>query len=630
MSVSRSAPASFAAERHPPKQRTVGDPAKLQPDLERQNRAAQFAAAAADLDLAPAGLAAHPDDDALLQHLDPAGAVRGLIRPAVEARYFGATQAAGEAEQQDGAIAQAAQVVFERGEHGQQVVGEHRIFLLRGPAVLAADALHDFGDMAIGAVERRPVLSTHPAQRREPAFNGPDRGRFLIGASPRGGTGGQIEPDHLWGRGQGLQILALAPGGVMAPVGRVSPLGGRRLGAASIVARRFRQRFQVSRHRRSNDRGEGRGRRWRGGGVGGHCKGSAGDRYKSDNLTLSDILIPDKPGAFSVSNRQKRRSVLGSDMLRNPEVPTAQQVFLSLRVSLPHWARHDPSLPDLAEAALRLGATLAALDLRVRGAAPIAGVWRQRLALRAAAASVRMVRRGEDEAMLRDAVLLAPTGADPGPAGRLLLAWRALDCSSPLADDVASRVAETLQLGSEARLRTAIAAAQELAASKQGAPFAAAATMSAVLAVRPDAEIFALWLADAVLAARLHWPRPLPLLASALQHPSLRRDGRRPHPGDPNWMLSCCLAYARAAAEARDLFAELGPKSEKLLTLAPRLRAKGAAAVIDALHNQDAVLPSARLAGMSDRGLRRLFDRLVTLGAVRELTGRTTFRLYGL
>jgi hypothetical protein len=151
-----------------------------------------------------------------------------------------------------------------------------------------------------------------------------------------------------------------------------------------------------------------------------------------------------------------------------------------------------------------------------------------------------------------------------------------------------------------------------------------------VVAQRPDAEILSLWLADAVLAARLKWSRPLPLIAGALVQPALRTGGHRPYPGDPDWTRSCCIAYGRAAAQACDLFAELGRSSQKLIAVAPRLRAKGAGAVIKTLLDEDAVLPSARRGAMSDRGLRRLFDRLVALGGVRELTGRSTFRLYGL
>ena len=46
--------------------------------------------------------------------------------------------------------------------------------------------------------------------------------------------------------------------------------------------------------------------------------------------------------------------------------------------------------------------------------------------------------------------------------------------------------------------------------------------------------------------------------------------------------------------------------------------------------SDDAIVASEQIAGMSDRGLRRLFDRLMELGAVRELSGRPTFRIYGL
>jgi hypothetical protein len=249
------------------------------------------------------------------------------------------------------------------------------------------------------------------------------------------------------------------------------------------------------------------------------------------------------------------------------------------------------------------------------------------------AASARIARRGEDEASLRDSFFLRHGGDDPGPAGRLLVAWRGLDRSAPLATlqgDAVLHVAETLSLRVDDALREAIAEAQQLAASAAAAPFAAAQVARVVVAQRPDAEILALWLADAVLAARLSWPLPLPLIAGALGHPSLRSGGRRPHPGDATWTLTCCLAYGRAAGEACDLFAALGRSAQNLLAVAPRLRARGADAVIKTLLDEDAVLASARRSAISDRGARRLFDRLVALGGVRELTGRSTFRLYGL
>ena len=91
------------------------------------------------------------------------------------------------------------------------------------------------------------------------------------------------------------------------------------------------------------------------------------------------------------------------------------------------------------------------------------------------------------------------------------------------------------------------------------------------------------------------------------------------------------FAYAKAAAGAVDLSAELERRAQKLQDAAPKLRAKGAPAAMQALLDDDALGASSRIGGqLSERGARRLFDRLVALGAIRELTGRATFRLYGL
>jgi hypothetical protein len=48
------------------------------------------------------------------------------------------------------------------------------------------------------------------------------------------------------------------------------------------------------------------------------------------------------------------------------------------------------------------------------------------------------------------------------------------------------------------------------------------------------------------------------------------------------------------------------------------------------LLDDDAVAGSLTTATLSRWGSRRLFERLATLEAARELSGRTTFRLYGL
>jgi hypothetical protein len=108
--------------------------------------------------------------------------------------------------------------------------------------------------------------------------------------------------------------------------------------------------------------------------------------------------------------------------------------------------------------------------------------------------------------------------------------------------------------------------------------------------------------------------------------------GRRPRPSDPDWSSSVARAYARAAQDAYALAGELARRSDTLLSTTPKLRTKRAARVVNLLLADDCVSPAraAKAAGLSDRASRRLFDRLVALGAVRELSGRPNFRLYGL
>ena len=115
--------------------------------------------------------------------------------------------------------------------------------------------------------------------------------------------------------------------------------------------------------------------------------------------------------------------------------------------------------------------------------------------------------------------------------------------------------------------------------------------------------------------------------------PSLRSGGEaRPRPGGPAWSNTAAAAIALASASALDLAADLARRSKTLIDVTPKLRAKPAQRIIDLLLAEDCVSPAeaARHAPMTDRAARRLFDRLVALGAAREFSGRAAFRLYGL
>jgi hypothetical protein len=120
-----------------------------------------------------------------------------------------------------------------------------------------------------------------------------------------------------------------------------------------------------------------------------------------------------------------------SVMVRIRQNPAAEALLLTANAGLDAARcaghRHQRScVPGRRRAGLARWGVRA--DVR---AVPFAGAWRRRLALKAAA-SARIARRGEDEAMPRDALLLRHGGDDPGPAGRLLVAWRSLDRSAPL------------------------------------------------------------------------------------------------------------------------------------------------------------------------------------------------------
>ncbi|MER9876822.1 DUF1403 family protein [Mesorhizobium sp. M0195] len=338
-------------------------------------------------------------------------------------------------------------------------------------------------------------------------------------------------------------------------------------------------------------------------------------------------------------------------MILRPKPPPRHDATLGRAPStapmamVPAWLRRAvPDAQSLAgkgveDVALAAGATIGALDAVVRRQERWAGAWRQRLALSAAAATAKQAGRVEDESSLRDAVVLTRPGDNVGPAGLLLLAWRRL-ATRPAEGllEEKSLVAVLAEFGyarDDEAVRDLTDDLRQLAARDGTLGMTTGAI--AIAERHGFAHALGAWLADALLAQRTGWAYAVPLLgadaglgASARPRRSAAGSVATNIETSPERAKGLLAAQARAALRAIDLSAELERRADRLLAVTPKLRAKAADAVVDKLLSDDAIVASAKIAGMSDRSLRRLFERLVELGAVRELSGRPTFRIYGL
>jgi len=160
------------------------------------------------------------------------------------------------------------------------------------------------------------------------------------------------------------------------------------------------------------------------------------------------------------------------------------------------------------------------------------------------------------------------------------------------------------------------------------------AVMRAVLEVDDRAERIALLLSDIVLAQALDWKVVLPISAKHLTKAMLRDLTADGQGADLKAQAGLLISIEGTIRLARDL----ASRATLLQAAAPKLRAKGSDAAVALFLSEDAIGPSTMLSPtiqgttipMTDRAARRFCDRLVELGVARELTGRPTFRLYGI
>ncbi|WP_299552887.1 DUF1403 family protein [uncultured Tateyamaria sp.] len=155
-----------------------------------------------------------------------------------------------------------------------------------------------------------------------------------------------------------------------------------------------------------------------------------------------------------------------------------------------------------------------------------------------------------------------------------------------------------------------------------------------VLEADDRAERVACLLSDIVLARTLNWTQVLPVSAQRLTKAALRGLAAEGQGAD----LAIQTRILESIEETIRLARDLARRAEALCTVAPKLRAKGSELAVALFLVEDAVAPATMLSPMiqgttkpmTDRAARRFCDRLVELDVAQELTGRSTFRLYGI
>ncbi|NKX68263.1 DUF1403 family protein (plasmid) [Labrenzia sp. 5N] len=300
---------------------------------------------------------------------------------------------------------------------------------------------------------------------------------------------------------------------------------------------------------------------------------------------------------------------------------------------LPGWAVPRGSPVSEADAAFAAGIALKSLDDLVRLDPAWAGCWRARQALECAAAAVRLSGRSEEQAELMDAALLTAPGDDPGPAGRIFGAFNKLaNRNGALTTPFLADLAELMGFSWDEHLAQSLDQVDAALQSGRAAPFAAAELITAIWSARPDAEILAFALADWLIAQKLSWVSCVPLLMGQRYGASFRTPGGRGRlrPGEAGFPAALCQALVEATRTALRSAGDIARRTDRLLEVAPKIRTKGADAVYQKLLEEAAVAGTAPGTGLSRWASSRLFDRLESFGAVRELSGRATFRIYGL